>query len=205
MAKDTIIIFSDKKLFVVDGCPYAKTHCVVPEGTEALPILRTKHPASVMMLGVVGSDGQKMPPYFFEKGLKINTKVYLKVMKKVVFPWIKQTYPEDNTIYQQDSAPAHGAILTQKWCRENLPDFIPKEMWPPSSPDANPLDYGIWSYIEKRACADSHPNVDSLKASICREWEDMPNQYVAKTCDAFIGRIEAIIEANGGHIEGKRK
>ena len=71
---------------MVDGCIYSKTHCVVPEGDEALPIMRTKHPASVMMLGVVGSDGQKMPPYFFKVGLKINTDVYLWVMAHIVKP-----------------------------------------------------------------------------------------------------------------------
>ncbi len=30
--------------------------------SEVTPIIWTKHPASVMMLGVVASDGRRMPP-----------------------------------------------------------------------------------------------------------------------------------------------
>ncbi|QQP40382.1 Uncharacterized protein FKW44_014400 [Caligus rogercresseyi] len=45
---------------------------VVPKDEEAPPVMTTKHPAGVMVLGVVGSDGQKMPPHFFPCGLKIT-------------------------------------------------------------------------------------------------------------------------------------
>jgi transposase len=34
----------------------------------------------------------------------------------------------------------------QKWLEENLPgnvSFLPKELWPPYSPDLNPLDYSV--------------------------------------------------------------
>jgi hypothetical protein len=34
---------------------------------------------------------------------------------------------------------AHTANIVQKWCEDNLTDFIPKDEWPPSSPDLNPL------------------------------------------------------------------
>ena len=167
--------------------------------------MRTKHPAGVMVLGVVGSDGKKMPPYFFKEGLKINTKVYKWVMVHVVKPWLDETYPDGNYVWQQDSAPAHASAETQDWCRRKLADFWPKELWPPNSPDLNPLDYGIWGYMERKACATSHPNKESLRAAICREWDDMPESYVANTCKSFRGRVEAVIAASGGHIEGKRK
>ena len=81
----------------------------------------------------------------------------------------------------------------------------PRSFWPPSSPDANPLDYSIWSVIEAKACATPHPNLTELKASITREWAAMTDSYVVKTFKAFRPRIEAIIEAEGGHIEGKKR
>ena len=157
------------------------------------------------MLGVVGSDGKRMPPFFFKEGLKITTDVYIRVMSRVVKPWIDENYPNGNVIWQQDSAPAHAATRTQKWLKERLPDFWPKDLWPPNSPDANPLDYGIWGYIEKKVCKTPHRNVDSLKSAICEEWAAMSDEYVAKVCGSFRRRIEAIIEADGGHFERKRK
>ena len=55
-----------------------------------------------------------MPPYWFPKGLKINSKMYLEVMEDVVKPWIEANYPEGNYVWQQDSSPAHKSKATQK-------------------------------------------------------------------------------------------
>ena len=205
LPEGTVKVFSDKKLFNVDVCAYAQTHCVVPADAEPVPITRTKHPQSVMMLGVVGSDGQKMPPYFFKEGLKINGEVYRWVLAHVVKPWLKKAYPKGNYVWQQDSAPGHMADLTQKWCKKHLPDFIPKDLWPPNSPDLNPLDFAVWGYIEPKACATSHPNINSLKEAICREWDDMPKEFIEKSCTSFYRRLKAVIEAGGDHIEGKTR
>ena len=206
LPRGTVRIFSDKKLFTVDMAYNPRTcRMVVSREVEATPVMRHKHPASVMMLGVVGSDGKKMPPYFFKSGLKINTEVYLNVMRRVVKPWIEATYPDGNYIWQQDSAPAHGSNKTQKWLADNLASYWPKELWPPNSPDANPLDYAIWGEMTKRVGGTSYNSTDDLKAAILREWDDLPEAYVRKSCRSFRRRLEDIVAADGGHIEGKRK
>ena len=40
-------------------------------------VMKTKFPATVMVFGVISSEGHIMPPHIFEIGLKVNTKVYL--------------------------------------------------------------------------------------------------------------------------------
>ena len=50
----------------------------------------TKLPATVMIFGVVSSEGHIMPHHIFEVSLKVNTKVYLDVLKSVVIPWCNQ-------------------------------------------------------------------------------------------------------------------
>ena len=50
-------------------------------------VMKTKFPATVMVIGVVSSEGHIMPPHIFEVSLKVNTKVYLDVLKSVVIPW----------------------------------------------------------------------------------------------------------------------
>ena len=50
-----------------------------------------------MMLGVVGADGTKMPPYFFKKRSDkggIDQDTYIQVMKDHVLPWIQATYED---------------------------------------------------------------------------------------------------------------
>ena len=53
-------------------------------------VMKTEFPATVMVFGVVSSEGHIMPPYIFEVNLKVNIKVYLDVLKSVVIPWCNQ-------------------------------------------------------------------------------------------------------------------
>ena len=53
-------------------------------------VRKTKFPATVMVFGVVSSEGHIMPPHIFEVGLKVNTKVYVDVLMSVVIPWCNQ-------------------------------------------------------------------------------------------------------------------
>ena len=105
-------------------------------------------------------------------------------------------------MWQQDSAPSHKSKKNpQKWCDENLAGSWPWSMWPPSSPDCNPLDYGIWGIVERRACATPHLSVDALKAAVDAQWHEMSEDFIQNTCKSFRLRIEAMVEAMGGHFE----
>ena len=75
-------------------------------------VMKTKFPATVMVFGVVSSEGHIMPPYIFEVGLKVNTKVYLDVLKSVVIPWCNQVVGGRPWVWQQDSAPAYKSKET---------------------------------------------------------------------------------------------
>ena len=49
-------------------------------------VMKTKFLATVIVFGVVSSESHIMPPHIFKVGLKVNTKVYLDVLKSVVIP-----------------------------------------------------------------------------------------------------------------------
>ena len=76
-------------------------------------VMKTKFPAKVMVFAVVSSDDHIMPPHIFEVGLKVNTKVYLDVLKSVVIPWCNQVAGDRPWVWQQDSTPAHKSKETQ--------------------------------------------------------------------------------------------
>ena len=111
-------------------------------------VMKTKFSATVMVFGVVWSEGHIMPPHIFEVGLKVNTKVYLDVLKSVVIPWCNQVVGGRPWLWQQDSTPAHKSKQTQAWLQKECYDFVHFSHWPPSFPDLNPLDYFVWSYAE---------------------------------------------------------
>ena len=101
-------------------------------------VMQTKFPATVMVFGVVSSEGHIMPPHIFEVGLKVNTKVYLDVLKSVVISWCNQMAGGRPWVWQQDSAPAHKSKETQAWLQKECYDFVPFSHWPQSSPRPEP-------------------------------------------------------------------
>jgi hypothetical protein len=76
-----------------------------------------------MVLGVIGSNGQKCPIVFVSAGERVNADVYQDLLRKHVVPWIQRTYPDGNYVFQQDSVPAHTARTTQEFLRETMAEF----------------------------------------------------------------------------------
>ena len=96
-------------------------------------VIKAKFPASVMVFGVVPREGHIMLLHIFEVGLKVNTKVYLDVLKSVVIPWCNQVAGGRPWVWQQDSAPAHKSKEPRAWLQKECYDFVPFSQWPPPS------------------------------------------------------------------------
>ena len=141
--------------------------------------MKTKFLATVMVFGVVSSEGHIMPPHIFEVGLKVNTKVYLDVLKSVVIPWCNQVAGSRPWVWQQDSAPVQR---DPGLASEGVLPLCSLLSLPPSSPDLNPLDYFVWSYVEKITNMTSHNTKASLIAAIRRVFAELPPALVEKVC-----------------------
>ena len=154
-------------------------------------VMKTKFPATVMVFGVVSSEGHIMPAHIFEVGLKVNTKVYLDVLKRVVIPWCNRMADGRPLVWQQDSAPVHKLKETQ--ATTLYPSFTA-----PLLPQPKPA--GLLR-LDIRREHHSHNTKASLIAAVCRVFAELPPALVEKACSQFRIRIEAMIEAEGGYIE----
>ena len=94
----------------------------------------TLRTATVMVFGVVSSEGHIMPPNNFEVGLKVNTKVYLDVLKSMVIHWCNQVADGRPWVWHQDSVPAHKSKEIQAWLQKECYDFVPFSHWTPPPP-----------------------------------------------------------------------
>ena len=111
-------------------------------------VMKTKFPATVIVFGVVSSEGHIMLPHIFDVGLKVNTKVYLDVLKSVVILCCNQVAGGRPWVWQQG---------TRRWptspkrprlgFRRSATTLYPS-LTGPLLPDLNPLDYFVWSYVE---------------------------------------------------------
>ena len=55
---------------------------------------------------------------------------------------------------QQDGAvdaPSHTAKNTISHLKRENVSFIEPQMWPPNSPDLNPIDYAVWDALQQQA------------------------------------------------------
>ena len=97
-------------------------------------VMKTKFPATIMVFGVVSSEGHIMPPHIFKVSLKVNTKMYLDVLKSVVISWCNQVASGRPWVWQQDLAPAHKSKETQAWLQKECYNFVPSLTGPPPPP-----------------------------------------------------------------------
>jgi len=84
---------------------------------------------------------------FIQPGVKING-AYT-VTSYSVSTFCRRVIAGDFFTFQQDNAPAHRAGDTVEFLSRNTPDFIPMLLWPPNSPDLNPVDYEVWGVLQQ--------------------------------------------------------
>ena len=143
-----IWFFSDEKNFCRDQAVNKQNNRWLAVCSEDVPnVTQTKFSAIVIMFGVVSSEGYVMPSYIFQKGLKVNTVEYLKVLEMPVLPWIHKVAAGRPHVWQQDSAPCHTSRKTQLWLSNNFINFVPPDVWPPNSLDLNPMDFFVGAQL----------------------------------------------------------
>ncbi len=132
----------------------------------------------------------------------MGAKDYLEqILKSHVLPWIQINFSNnEDVVLMQDGASCHPAKSVQNWLKENI-NFWPKDVWPPSSPDLNPLDFSLWVYVQSKACDHQHPNIGNLKSAVSVAWSNMEASYVRLKCSRFRCRVKAVIKSEGGYID----
>jgi len=73
-------------------------------------------------------------------------------------------------VFQQDSAPAHRARDTLQLLQCDTPEFIAPDLWPPNSPDLNPVDYKIWGTMQQRVYQTRIRDITELKERLIDVW-----------------------------------
>ena len=121
------------------------------------------------------------------------------LMQKLL-PEIRELSGEAFFTFQQDSAPAHRARETKALLERETPDFILPTLWPPNSPDLNPIDYKIWSVLQERVYRGRITDVEHLKQRIREEWDKLDHTIVVKAIQQWRKRLLECVRADGGHF-----
>ncbi len=98
-------------------------------------------------------------------------------------------------------ATQNTAKITQDCLKANLKDHWSKEIWPPSLKYCNPLDYFLWSEVEREVNKHPHNTLASLNAKILVVMAKIDREVVIPACKRVQPRIEAVVEANEDFIK----
>ena len=197
------LVFTDEKKFDIQQVVNQQNDRVWGSSTsvEGRIVTRRQNPQSVMIWAAVTPSGRS-PLVFVPSGVKLNSERYVSdILESHLLPWADKHFQGLPWSLQQDSAPSHGSKMTQTWIQRKIPSFISKELWPARSPDLNPLDFSIWSILKAKVSACPHSSLDALKAKLKKEWDAIPQEQIRAACDAFVGRLKAVVRNKGGYIE----
>ena len=114
---------------------------------------------------------------------------------------MKKLAERNGYIFQQDGATSHTAKSVIDYLETEVPEFLPPDYWPPSSPDLNPLDYGLWSILKQKVYSQKIHDMEHLKRRIRACWKEIPQDLINKTIDRFRARVRKMIEMEGNRFE----
>ena len=145
---------------------------------------------SLMIWGAF-SGGQKSRLVFMPKDRRSAKEVVyngelLNFMKKI---------PQG--LLMEDGAPVHRSKLCEQWRQAHR---LEKLKWPANSPDLNLIE-NLWKILKDAVQHGSicPKNTSDLRVVIAREWKIISSQKLLLLCHSMPTRLQAVIEASGGH------
>jgi len=84
-------------------------------------------------------------------------------------------------------------------CGKSQLFLISPDVWPPNSPDLNPVDYKIWGCLQDRIYQKRIRNVNKLKQHLVHVWSDFWQTVTDEAIDEWRMRLQACMK--GRHFE----
>ena len=76
-----------------------------------------------------------------------------------------------------------------RFCVEKTPDFISPDLWPPNSPDLNPVDYEICDVMQRRVYHRKIHTINELKQRLTEVWCGLEQSTVDMAIDQWRKRL----------------
>ena len=123
---------------------------------------------------------------------------YVQLLGDHLQPFMDFMYPNNDGIFMDDNAPCHRATTVRDWFEEHSGQFQ-RMIWPPRSPDMNPIEH-LWDIIERsvRAQNPAPSTFSQLWTSIETAWLNIPAEDFQRLVESMPRRVVALRRAKGG-------
>lgn len=103
----------------------------------------------------------------------------------------------EEVIFQQDNDPKHTSKKAKTWLKNHE---INTMIWPPQSPDLNPIEH-LWSILKRRLAEyETTPNgIHELWERVQEVWEKIEVETCRGLIESMPRRMEEVMKAKGGY------
>jgi len=190
------ILWTDEskiELFPKNGLAYVWRHDGDAFKEDYLVPLVKHGGGSIMIWGCFSSAGTG--DIAIIEGI-MNSEKYQEIWDEKMLPSAHRLLEHRFTL-QQDNNPKHTSRSTKEFFQRKK---INVQQWHSQSPDLNPIEM-LWGK-PKTAVGNCHPSNLKQLAEFCKEeWAKISKDRCKKLVDTYENRLQAVIDAKGGHTK----
>lgn len=131
---------------------------------------------------------------------------YLNFLQNTLPELLQSLNVPENYWLQNDGCPAHYARIVRNYLNDEYNERwigrLGPILWPPRSPDLNPLDFFYWGCLKEKVYKKEIASLEQLKALIFEAADEIKRSgFIRRLKRSFIRRCRACIAAGGRHFE----
>lgn len=202
------VVTTDEAMFYLGGSYGRRRVCYVRQphfDWDKLKYVKRDSfaPGFMAWAGVCSRGKTKLK--IIDKGVKVDSKYYV---RRVLTPFLDQDVPRlfpgaasRDMVFHQDSAASHTAKNTLEFLKERNVNYISPDEWMPKSPDAAPMDFGIWGILKRRLQKRKIRSLLGLKRALLDEWNKLEQPLINRVLCSWPKRCKLIHRCHGLQIE----
>jgi len=165
------------------------------------------HSPRITVWAAIGCKGVVGPVFLHQN---VTAASYLELLQNRFLPVVENWENFDSLIFMQDGAPPHHQAQVHDWLNEHFPNrwigrssanLIAPFSWPPYSPDLTPCDFFLWGWIKSRIYRTQPIDLDDLQSRIQQAFDELPQEMINRSIEAYKNRLERCIEVDGKSVE----
>ena len=125
------------------------------------------------------------------------TEVYLQIFNE----FVNQLTDDELTTgyYQQDGATSNASMREIENVFKDR--IIPKNLWPPRSPDLTPADFFLWGLLKGKVYKNTPRTIEQLKDAIRQEIQAINIDTLGKVFQNLEKRIKVCLDVKGDQFQ----
>lgn len=105
-----------------------------------------------------------------------------------------------NVMLFQDGDSSHTAKSTREFLEQHGIRVVPKDVWPPNSPDLNPIE-NLQSWLGDKVCEQDPKSVAAVRHAAADAAASVPRSLLKSLIESFPNRLRNVIKAKGAYTK----